>query len=193
VVTSASDSQFSLDTCAAQDACDSGVYTFIVNTPGLALTIPVGRRVRVQWQITVSWGCTSWLQVSDDTADPSGTLWLVGNHGYQKPPFDLPFDVNLDQLASCRHPADAQASCSGARTGDYAFRFSSKVGDSTLSLGTMENGSFTFQDPAGVAKTLDIHCLQAFQTVMCDDYWSWNFWAVSTPTMGAPVDAASGS
>jgi hypothetical protein len=192
VVTSVSATQLTLDTCVAQDGCDPGIYTFIVNAPGLALTVPVGRRVRVQWQITVSWGCTSWLQVSDDTSDPLGTVWLVGNQGFQKPPFELPFDVSLDQLLSCRHPADAQASCSGALTGDYAFRFSSKVGPaSTLSLGTQESGSFTFQDAAGVAKTLDIHCLQAFQTVMCDDYWSWSFWAVSTPAIGAPIDAAS--
>jgi hypothetical protein len=190
VVTSVSDTQFTLDTCVAQDACDPGVYTFIVSASGLALTVPVGRKVRVQWQIAVPWGCTSWLQVSDDTSDSSGTLWLVGNHGFQNPPFELPLDVRLDQLADCRHPADAQASCSGAMTGDYAFRFSSKVGGSTLSLGTMENGSFTFQDSAGMAQTLDIHCLQAFQTIMCDDYWRWNFWAVNAPATLAPLDAA---
>ena len=191
VVTSVSATQFTLDTCVARDACDSGVYTFMVSAPGLALSVPVGRRVRVQWQITVSWGCTSWLQVSDDTSDSSGTVWLVGNHGFQTPPFDLPFDVKLDQLG-CRLPADAQqASCSGARTGDYAFRFSSKVGPaSSLSLGTAETGSFTFQNAAGVANTLDVHCLQAFQTVMCDDYWRWDFWAVSTPATASPPDAA---
>jgi hypothetical protein len=191
VVTSVSATQFTLDTCVGQDACDAGAYTFIVNAPGLSLTIPVGRRVRVQWQISVPWGCISWLQVSDDAAETSSAVWLVGNHGYQKPPFDLPFGVNLDQLA-CRLPADAQqASCSGALTGDYAFRFSSKLGSaSPLSLGTGESGRFTFQDAAGVPQTLDIHCLQALQTVMCDDYWRWSFWAVSTPAAPAPVDAA---
>jgi len=191
VVTRVSATEFTLDTCLARDACDPGTYTFIVNAPGLELTMPVGRRVRVQWQITVSWSCTSWLQVSDDTSGAGGTVWLVGNRGFQTPPVDLPFDVNLDQL-DCRLPADAfQTSCSGSRTGDFAFRFSSRSGPtSSLSLGTMESGRFAYQDAAGVAQTLDVHCLQAFQTVMCDDYWRWSYWAVNTTTASAPLDAA---
>ncbi len=193
VVTGASATQFTIDTCVAQDACDPGVYTFTVDVPGLALTVPVGRRVRVQWQIAVFWGCTSWLAVSDDTPDLTGTVWFVGNGGFQKPPFDLPFDVGLDQL-DCRLPADAyRTSCSGALTGDYAFRFSSRYGSaSSLTLGTTESGSFTFQNSAGLMQSLAVHCLQAFQTVMCDDYWSWDFWAVNTSATaaGAPLDAA---
>jgi hypothetical protein len=42
-----------------------------------------------------------------------------------------------------------------------------------------------------MAQTLDIHCLQAFQTIMCDDYWRWNFWAVNAPGTITPLDAAS--
>lgn len=191
VVTSVTATQFTLDTCVDEDACDSGVYTFKVDIPGLALTVPVGRRVRVQWRIGTFWGCHSWLQVSDDTADSSGTVWLVGNHGFQIPPYELPFALSLEQLG-CRLPADAeQRSCSRERTGDYAFRFTSKVDPaSTLALGTGESGRFTFHDAEGAEKILDVHCLKAFQTVFCDDYWRWDFWAVSPQVADEPLDAA---
>jgi hypothetical protein len=191
-VTRVGENQLTIDTCLPQDSCEPNLYTFTVNAPGIRLAIPLGRPVRVQWQMTVYWGCMEWLAVSDDELDLGGTIWFVGNRGYQKPVFELPFDVDLDQL-DCRLPADAfRSSCSGAATGDYAFRFTSKHGPaSSLVLGTLEDGSFAFQDGAGLQQTMEIHCLRAFQTVMCDDYWNWEFWAVTTsaPPDGPAYDA----
>jgi hypothetical protein len=193
VATSVTDNQFTIDTCSAQDACVPSLYTFTLYAPGIRLTIPVGRQVRVQWQLAMFWGCTEWLAVSDDEPGLAGMVWLIGNGGFQTPGSELPFDVGLTQL-DCRLPADAYgSSCSGAATGDYAFRFSSKYGPaSSLSLGTQESGTFAFLDSAGVEQRMDIHCLRAFQTTMCDDYWNWDFWAVNTsaPSDGSALDAA---
>ena len=188
VTTSVASNQFTIDTCLAGDACDASLYTFILDAPGVRLTMPVGRQVRVKWQFTGGWYCAHWLAVYDAEPGQTDVLWLLGNGGFQASVTDLPFDVALQRL-DCRLPADAyRTSCSGEATGDYAFRFASTYGPaSSLVLGTLESGAFAFQTSGGAQETMDIHCLDAFQTIMCDDYWNWDYWAVKV------AEAADGS
>jgi hypothetical protein len=193
--TSVSDSEFTIDTCPSAGACSPSLYTFKLEAPGAKSTMPVGRQVKVVWQIAIRpmWGCSHWLAVLDAEAGPtSGMVWFLGNGGFQFSVSELPFAVSL-QSRDCGSLRDARP----AGVGDYAFSFTSKYGPaSSLALGTREAGLFTFTSGQGAQQTLDIHCLDALQSGYTDDYWSWDYWAVNqtpveTPSDGGTLDLAT--
>jgi hypothetical protein len=59
---------------------------------------------------------------------------------------------------------------------DYAFLLSPKSGPgATLQVATGETGTFEFTAASGAAQKLQVHCLDAVQPAMTDDYWNWDF------------------
>jgi hypothetical protein len=192
--TSVSDVAFTIDTCQPGGTCGPTLYAFTLTAPGAKLTLPVGRKVKVFWQITAVFnGCTYWLSVLDAESGPtSGLVWFLGNGGLQASATALPFDVNLQgRLCGSQDALPSLVGGVGDK-GDFAFTFASKYGPaSSLAIGTQEAGTFTFTTDQGFQQALDIHCLDAFQSLWMDDYWNWDYWAINQTAVALATDAGA--
>ena len=168
--------------------CDGPVCQAQTSTDGIALAVPIGRRVRVVWHLDMDVISFSpglyWLAIYDaETAATKDTILFLGSGGRDPragswfPNYfaDLPFSVTVKPLY-CGQPVGDARSYGGD---DYAFLFTPKAGGTPLQLGTRESGTLEFTSTAG-KQALAIHCLLALQSGSTDDYWNWEFWAATT-------------
>jgi hypothetical protein len=188
--TRVSDLAFTLDTCQPGGTCRPTLYTFTLVASGAKLTIPVGRQVKVAWQISpLSVGgtdCSHWLVALDaETGATSGMVWLLGNGGLLTPASELPFEVGTGRRFC---PGETSLPLGGL--GDFVFVFTSKYGPtSSLAVGTQESGVFSFANVQGFQQALDIHCMAAFQGFPFDDHWwNWDYWAINQTSVVLPTD-----
>ena len=193
LTTSVSDSEFTIDTCLSAGACSPSLYSFKLDAPGAKLTMPVGRQVKVFWQISArgTFGCSHWLAATDAEPGPTlGMVWFLGNGGFMFPVSNLPFNASL-KTRSCGPPSSTPRLLTGG-VGDYAFSFASDYGPaSSLELGTGEDGLFTFTTGQGTQQTLDIHSLDAFQPTSYAP--NFDYWAVNQTPVPPPSDGGTDS
>ncbi len=212
-VESESGNLLTVDGCVAPAPCLPALYRFTLcdslqgackagdSQAAIQLGIPLGRRVRVVWHMDndVPGFCPGlfWLAIYD--AEPGatqGNLLFVGSGGRQpnatgpspSPLGDLPFSVNLRALSCGGTARDGSFSMAD----DYAFLFSPKSGaGTTLQVATGETGPFEFTTQSGGTQRLQVHCLDAVQPGHTDDYWNWDFWAISDTVASppSPMDA----
>jgi hypothetical protein len=190
-VTAVSATELSVDTCDAGAGCSSTVYQFSVQAPGLAVTVPVGRRVSVWWWLfNGGWSCGRVLAISDAAAVDAGNgtsapLWLAGSDSVVQQPLPVPFTVARRELF-CNPSSSVTQGCGGndVPPDDYAFMFTPRSGDASLALATGESGTLALPVGSGALQHLAIHNLRSYQTMGCDDYWNWAWWATGRATAG---------
>jgi len=181
-VTAVSDTELSVDTCEAGTGCSSNVYHFAVATPGLTLTVPIGRLVSVWWWLyNGGWSCGQMLVISDSTSGTVARVWLAGSDSVVNQAFPAPFSVARQELFCNPSPSMAQG-CGGndVPPDDYAFQFTPQSANPPLVLATGETGTLDLTVGSGVLQHLTVHNLRSYQTLACDDYWNWAWWAVGS-------------
>jgi hypothetical protein len=188
-VTAVSGTELSVDTCEAGTGCSSNVYHFAVAAPGLTLTVPLGRLVSVWWWLyNGGWSCGQMLVISDSTSGTVARVWLAGSDSVVNQAFPAPFSVTRQELFCNPNPSIGQG-CGGndVPPDDYAFQFTPQSANPPLVLATGETGTLDLTVGSGVLQHLTVHNLRSYQTLGCDDYSNWAWWAVgSADTDGAP-------
>jgi hypothetical protein len=184
-VTAAGATDFSVDTCENGTACAPAVYRFTVKAAGLpALGMPVGRRVTVSWWMFYGgWSCQRMLVVTDDASSDVGAgapqaLWLAGADSLTKPQLPLPFSFTRQELF-CNPDPNISQGCGGndVPPDDYAFEFAPLTADLPLLLATGQTGTLALTLGTGLVQHIKILTLRCFQTLACDDYGNWAWWA----------------
>jgi hypothetical protein len=188
-VTAVSGTELSVDTCEAGSGCSSNVYHFAVAAPGLTLTVPVGRLVSVWWWLYYGgWSCGQMLVISDSTSGTVARVWLAGSDSVINQAFPAPFSVARQELFCNPNPSIGQG-CGGndVPPDDYAFQFTPQSANPPLVLATGETGDLALTVGSGVLQHLTVHNLRSYQTLGCDDYSNWAWWATgSADTDSAP-------
>jgi hypothetical protein len=180
-VTAVSGTELSVDTCEAGTGCSSNVYHFAVAAPGLTLTVPVGRLVSVWWWLyNRGWSCGQMLVISDSTSGTVARVWLAGSDSVVNQAFPAPFSVARQELFCNPSPSMAQGCGGDVPPDDYAFRFTPQSANPPLVLATGETGAMDLTVGSGELQHLTVHNLRSYQTLACDDYWNWAWWAVGS-------------
>jgi hypothetical protein len=181
-VTAVSGTELSVDTCEAGTGCSSNVYHFAVAAPGLTLTVPLGRLVSVWWWLyNGGWSCGQMLVISDSTSGTVARVWLAGSDSVVNQAFPAPFSVARQELFCNPNPSIGQG-CGGndVPPDDYAFQFTPQSANPPLVLATGETGTLDLTVGSGVLQHLTVHNLRSYQTLACDDYWNWAWWATGS-------------
>jgi hypothetical protein len=198
-VTAVSGTELSVDTCEAGTGCSSNVYHFAVAAPGLTLTVPVGRLVSVWWWLyNRGWSCGQMLVISDSTSGTVARVWLAGSDSAVNQAFPAPFSVARQELFCNPNPSIGQG-CGGndVPPDDYAFQFTPQSANPPLVLASGETGTLALTVGSGELQHLTVHNLRSYQTLNCDDYSNWAWWAIGNSGPDGTFDgggsAADGS
>lgn len=207
-----SGNQFTVDSCVATATCQPSLYKFTlcagdsvcaaeISAPSIVLGIPAGRRVRVVWHLDRDSSFSpqlSFLALYDaEPGQGQGRILFLGSGGRDSsqatwlanPLADLPFTVATRALGCGGSARDASTHSFGD---DYAFVLTPKSGaGAALALATGESGLLEVASPGGGTQRLEVHCLDAVQPDVTDDYWNWDFWATEPYTLGASSDAGA--
>ncbi len=180
---------FKLDTCLPGTGCQPAVYTFSLSPSDIQVRLPVGRKIRVDWQLVAPGGFapgTGFLAVHDaDDGITQDALLLAGAGGMSVDdnatykPDGLPFNFTLHRQNCGRSKADV-----GYQLGDdFTMTVVRRDGlGQPLALATGEAGSLDYALASGSLESIGIHCLSAVQPSATDDYWNWDFWLGSDQT-----------
>ena len=180
-VTGVSGTELSVDTCQIGTGCSPNVYHFAVAAPGLPLTVPIGRLVSVWWWLYYGgWSCGQMLVISDSTSGTVARVWLAGSDSVVNQAFPAPFSVARQELFCNPSPSMAQGCGGDVPPDDYAFQFTPQSANPPLVLATGETGTMDLTVGSGELQHLTVHNLRSYQTLACDDYWNWAWWAVGS-------------
>jgi len=115
----------------------------------------------------------------DASTGTSAPLWLAGSDSVVNQPLPVPFSVARQELFCNPSPSIGQG-CGGndVPPDDYAFQFTPRSSDPPLVLASGETGTLALTVGSGVLQHLTIHNLRSYQTLNCDDYNNWAWWAV---------------
>jgi hypothetical protein len=198
-VTAVSGTELSVDTCEAGFGCSPTVYRFSVAAPGLNLTVPVGRLVSVWWWLYYGgWSCGQMLVISDSVSGTVARVWLAGSDSVVNQAFPAPFSVTRQELFCNPSPSIGQG-CGGndVPPDDYAFQFTPQSANPPLVLASGETGTLALTVGSGELQHLTVHNLRSYQTLNCDDYSNWAWWAIGNSGPDGTFDgggsAADGS
>jgi hypothetical protein len=105
-------------------------------------------------------------------------LWLAGADSMVDLPLTVPFSV-LRQELYCNPSPSLSQGCGGndVPPDDYAFVFTPVSEDPSLTLATGQAGTLALTVAIARKQHLTVHNLRSYQSLLCDDYWNWAWWA----------------
>ncbi len=181
IVTKTSPNTIVVDSCPPDADCIPMLSSISVHANGLALSIPIGRIVSVDYlgpspiQQTFA-PCSNQLIIQSvgdwgGAHDPMGDgyLYVAAVDGSYTAPTGMPFKVALAKIACSTYKQGLGGGPVPA--GDYALRFYSTPSYTNVTV-PMGSTDFLVTKP----QKLHVHNLRSYQDGGTDSYWNWAYW-----------------